>query len=65
MAANFARLQRIEDREPLPGETQDAFRHHLQLALLLALREQGRLTALQYRRALEAASRKHRKQEVP
>ena len=58
MARNFARLQRIEDREPTPEENSAEFFHHLRLALLLALREQGHLTDGQYRLAAERLNRK-------
>ena len=58
MTAKFARLQRIEDGRP--GEDQQEFLHHLQLALLLGLRDRERLTAAQYRRAAERLYRQQR-----
>ena len=46
-------LIRIDNNEPVTNETHGEFLHHLQRALLLALRDQGRLTVMQYRYAEE------------
>lgn len=53
MRKRFSSLQRIERSEPITAEEESAFRRHLQDAMLLALQEQGVLTAAQYRRAGE------------
>ena len=53
MTGKFAKLQRIDNNHPITKGTDEAFLQELQKALLLALREQGRLNALQYRRGEE------------
>ena len=53
MRKHFSSLQRIEPNELINAADETAFRRHLQDALLLALQEQGVLTAAQYRRAGE------------
>lgn len=53
MAKRFAQLQRIENDRPITKETDYEFLYTLQNALLLALKEQGRLTQMQYRHAEE------------
>lgn len=53
MAKRFAQLQRIENDRPIKKETDYEFLYTLQNALLLALKEQGRLTQMQYRHAEE------------
>lgn len=51
MAKKYAALQQIEHNEPITPESHYEFLYHLQQALLLALREQGRLSPMQYRQA--------------
>ena len=53
MTRCLVRLTRIDHNETITKESHSAFLHHLQGALLLALREQGRLNAMQYRHAEE------------
>ena len=60
MAKRFAELQRIDNDEVITKETHYEFLYHLQNAILLALREQGRLTAMQYRYAEEALKQQRR-----
>ena len=57
MARKFAKLQRIDNNRVITEKTDDAFLYGLQKALLLALREQGRLNALQYLHGEEALKR--------
>ena len=70
MARKFAKLQRIEHNEPITKENNYAFLYQLQHALLLALREQGRLSPMQQRHAEEHLKKQRRdqakrKQEEP
>ena len=60
MARRFAELQRIEGNEAITKETHYEFLYHLQSALLLALREQGRLNAMQHRHAEEKLTQQRR-----
>ena len=60
MAKQFAKLYRIDNNEAITKETHYDFLHHLQNAILLALREQGRLTAMQYRHAEEKLKQQRR-----
>lgn len=60
MAKQFAKLHRIDNDEVVTKETHYEFLYHLQNAILLALREQGRLTAMQYRHAEEALKQQRR-----
>ena len=53
MERRFSELQRIAENETITEETHYEFLCHLQWALLLALREQGRLSAMQYHYAEE------------
>ena len=53
MARQFIKLDRIEHNEPITKESHYEFLNQLQHALLLALREQGRLSPMQYRHAAE------------
>lgn len=53
MAKHFAKLQRIENDRRITKETDYEFLYQLQNALLLALKEQGRLSQMQYRHAEE------------
>ena len=66
----FAKLDRIEFNEPITEESNRDFFYHLQNALLLSLREQGRLSFMQYRYAQERLTQQYRqragrKQEEP
>lgn len=70
MARKFAKLQRIEHNESITSESHYEFLYQLQHALLLALREQGRLSPTQLRHAEEKLrkqrrDRARRKQEEP
>lgn len=53
MEKKFAQLQRIEHDRKITKDTDYQFLYHLQNALLLALKEQGRLSQMQYRYAEE------------
>ena len=53
MAKKFAKLKGIHNNRPVTREKDEGFLFELEKALLLALREQGRLNALQYRRGEE------------
>ncbi len=69
MARKFAKLQRIVGNREITPDTDYEFLYQLQSALLLALREQGTLTAMQLRHAQEGLQkqrreRARRKQEV-
>ena len=59
-ARKVPKLQSIENNEPITKETHYDFLYHLQCALLLALREQGRLNAMQYRHAEEKLKQQRR-----
>ena len=68
MAKRFAKLQRIDYDGQITREYHYEFIFQLQMALLLALREMGRLNATQYRYAEEKlkqqrCERAKRKQE--
>ena len=60
MGTQFASLQSIEGDHKITKETDYEFLYHLQNALLLALKEQGRLTATQYRYAEEKLKQQRR-----
>lgn len=60
MERRYASLERIENDRPITMETDALFLHHLQSGLLLALKEKGRLSELQYRRAQDRLDRQHR-----
>lgn len=64
MRKKFANLQRIDNNRPITRDTDEAFLYELQRALLLALREQGRLNALQYRRGEELLKQQRRERAV-
>ena len=53
MKRQFANLQHIDNNEAITKETNYEFLYHLQSAMLLALREQGRLDVMQHRHAEE------------
>ena len=60
MARQFAQLQRIDNNEAITKETHYEFLYHLQSAILLALREQGILNAMQHRYAEETLKQQRR-----
>lgn len=60
MGRQHAALERIENDRPITMETDAQFLHRLQSGLLLALKEQGQLSELQYRRAQDQLDRQHR-----
>ena len=60
MKKKFAVLQRIENDRQITQEEDALFLYHLQKALLLALREQGRLHPMEHRQAEEALNRQRR-----
>lgn len=60
MTKRQAKLQRIEHNEPITKESNYEFLYQLQHALLLALREQGRLTPMQHRHAEEKLKQQRR-----
>lgn len=60
MARQFAELERIDNNEAITKETHYEFLYHLQSAMLLALREQGRLGAMQHRQAEEKLKQQRR-----
>lgn len=70
MAKKQAKLDRIDHNEPITRESNYEFLYQLQNALLLALREQGRLSPMQHRHAEEKLRKRRRdrakrKQEEP
>ena len=70
MRKKFSKLEKIVNNEPITGESHYEFLYQLQNALLLALREQGRITLMQYRHAEECLKKQRRdrarqKQEEP
>ena len=60
MTVQFAMLQRIDHNDTITEETHYEFIYHLQSAVLLALRERGRLNAVQYRYAEEKLKQQRR-----
>ncbi len=60
MAGRFAVLQRIDNNGQITKENHSVFLSRLQSALLLALREQGRLSAMQLRQAQEGLQKQRR-----
>lgn len=70
MARKFAKLDRIDHNEQITRESNYEFLYQLQHALLLALREQGKLTPMQHHHAEEKLKQQRRerarqKQEEP
>ena len=57
MKKKLAAIQRIDWQGTLTPENNEAFFDHLQRALLLALRERGRLDVMEYRYAEEKLRR--------
>lgn len=60
MRKKFAELQRIDNNRPITKDHDYEFLYNLQNALLLALKEQGRLNGMQYRHAEESLKRQRR-----
>ncbi len=60
MGKQFASLEHIENNRKITKETDYEFLHQLQTGLLLALKEQGRLTEMQYRHAKEKLDKQRR-----
>ena len=60
MDRKFAKLDRIEHNEPITKESNYEFLYQLQSGLLLALREQGRLSPMQHRHADEKLRKQRR-----
>ena len=60
MEQKFAKLQRIDHDRKITKETDASFLYQLENALLLALKEQGRLSAMQYRHAEEGLKRQRK-----
>ena len=60
MERRFAELQRIDNNEAITKENHYEFLYHLQHAILLVLRENGRLGAMQYRHAEEKLKQQRR-----
>lgn len=60
MQKKFSVLQKIDYDRQITREEDTPFLYHLQKALLLALREQGRLHPMEHRQAEEALNRQRR-----
>ena len=60
MSRQFAELQRIDNNERITTKNHYEFLYHLQSAMLLALREQGRLDVMQHRHAEEKLKQQRR-----
>ena len=60
MARQYAELQSIDNNEAITKETHYEFLYHLQSAMLLALRDRGRLDAMQHRHAEEKLKQQRR-----
>lgn len=60
ISRQFGKLYRIDNNERIDMEKHDDFLHNMQIALLLALEEQGRLTFMQFRYAEEMLKQKRR-----
>ena len=58
--ADYLKLLTIENSDQITAENHYEFIHQLQYALLLALREKGKLNAVQYRQAEEQLNRQRR-----
>ena len=57
---SYASLEGIEHDHKITWETDGQFLYRLQGGLLLALKEQGRLSEAQYRQAQDRLDRQHR-----
>ena len=62
MKRQFATLLRIDHNEAITQETHYDFLYHLQNAILLALREKGKLNAMQYRHGEETLKQLRKEQ---
>lgn len=60
MSKQFAKLEQILQDHPITPETDAVFLFHLKKALLLALKEQGQLSAMQCRAACDRLERQQR-----
>lgn len=60
MSKQSAKLEQILQNHPITLETDAVFLFHLKKALLLALKEQGQLSAMQCRAACERLERQQR-----
>lgn len=60
MKRQYAVLQRISDNQTITEESEYRFIYLLQNSLLLALREQGRLSPMQHRHAEERLKKQRR-----
>lgn len=60
MTRKFAKLDRIDQNEPVTEESHYEFLYQLQFALLLALQEQGRLSPMQFRHSQEHLKKQRR-----
>lgn len=60
MAKRYATLRRVDNDHKISKDTDYEFLYQLQNSLLLALKEQGRLNAMQYRNAEEKLKRQRR-----
>lgn len=60
MAKQYASLERVEHNRRITWETDGPFLYRLQVGLLLALKEQGRLSEMQYRHAQDRLDRQRR-----
>ena len=59
MAKQYAKLERVLQDHPIIPKTDAVFLYHLKKALLLALKEQGQLSAMQCRAACDRLARQH------
>ena len=62
MRRKFAALQQIEGKRKVTSEMDQEFLRHLQYGLLLALKERGTLTAMQFHLAEERLREQQRRQ---
>lgn len=60
MSREFASLEQIDNDHKITGDTDERFLYRLQSGLLLALKEQGRLSQAQYQYAQEQLDRQRR-----
>ena len=60
MKKQFAYLTHIAHNQPITQESNYSFLYHLQHAILMALQEQGRLNAMEFRHAEEKLDQQRR-----
>lgn len=65
MAKQYAKLERVLQDHPIIPKTDAVFLYHLKKALLLALKEQGQLSAMQCRAACDRLARQQRSSARP